>query len=63
MLLRLIIQSSKDGNEEYLHLSNDFESGQDEFKIKGCKIQYDGKCFLTIPNYVNLPLNRDLRVM
>jgi hypothetical protein len=58
MKVRLIIQSTEDGNQEIVHFTDDFEAAQDDFKIHGHSIDYDKIIDADIPN--SFPLNYDL---
>lgn len=41
MKVRIVVQSSIDGNNEYIHFSKDLYDNIENFKIEGCYIDVD----------------------
>jgi hypothetical protein len=57
MKLRLIIQSTENGEQEYVNFTENFTTPQEEFLIPRCTIDYDEIGDFDIPSIFPLDYN------
>lgn len=61
MKIRLIMQSTKYGDEEYVHFSEDFKADFEDFKIGLCTIDFDK--VIEMDEVLGFPTGYDLKRM